>query len=61
MNPQEDWTSLWSVIEGMQSRLEAEGLDDEVVDIAVSRAFEALFRKRPRRPDAWLASQPVPS
>lgn len=35
--------SLWAVIEGMQKRLEAEGLDQEVVDAAVARGIEALL------------------
>ncbi len=35
--------SLWAVIEGMQKRLEAEGLDREVVDAAVARGIEALL------------------
>lgn len=40
-------TSLWAVIEGMQMRLEAEGLETEVVDAAIARGVEALLRKRP--------------
>jgi hypothetical protein len=36
-------TSLWSVIENMQQRLEAEGLDSDVVDAAVTRGLEALL------------------
>jgi len=36
-------TSLWSVIENMQKRLEAEGLDRDVVDAAVTRGLEALL------------------
>lgn len=36
-------TSLWAVIEGMQKRLEAEGLDRDVVDAAVARGIEALL------------------
>jgi hypothetical protein len=40
-------TSLWTVIEGMQLSLEAEGLDAAVVDEAVMRGIEALLRKRP--------------
>jgi len=49
-------TSLWAVIEGMQMRLEAEGLETEVVDAAIARGVEALLRKRPgaqRQPDAF--------
>jgi hypothetical protein len=42
-------TSLWTVIEGMQLSLEAEGLDAAVVDAAVKRGIEALLRKRPGR------------
>ena len=40
-------TSLWAVIEGMQMRLEAEGLETEVVDAAIARGVEALLRTRP--------------
>lgn len=36
-------TSLWSVIEGMQVRLEALGLEREVVDAAVARGLESLL------------------
>jgi hypothetical protein len=36
-------TSLWAVVEGMQRRLEAEGLEREVVDAAVTRGLEALL------------------
>jgi hypothetical protein len=36
-------TSLWSVIEKMQRRLEDEGLDRDVVDAAVARGIEALL------------------
>jgi hypothetical protein len=36
-------TSLWSVIERMQSRLEAEGLDRDVVDAAVATGLQALL------------------
>ena len=39
-------TSLWSFIEGMQRRLEHEGLDTEVVDAAVARRLELLLRER---------------
>jgi hypothetical protein len=64
-------TSLWAVIEGMQRRLEAEGLDREVVDAAVACGLEALLqleadaqapaaddedRERPRVP-AWLRAR----
>ena len=40
-------TSLWAVIEGMQLSLEAEGLEAEVVDAAITRGIEALLRRRP--------------
>ncbi|HTE56852.1 MAG TPA: hypothetical protein VK698_38635 [Kofleriaceae bacterium] len=36
-------TSLWSVIEKMQSRLEAEGMDRDVVDAAVTTGLQALL------------------
>jgi hypothetical protein len=40
-------TSLWSVIESMQRRLEDQGLDRDVVDIAVARGLEALLDMAP--------------
>ena len=40
--------SLWSLIETMQQRLEAEGLESEVVDVAVTRGLLTLLR-RPAR------------
>jgi hypothetical protein len=43
-------TSLWSVIESMQRRLEAEGLDRDVVDAAVTQGLEALLDMAPPRP-----------
>jgi len=42
-------TSLWTFIEGMQRRLEHEGLDSQVVDAAVTRRLELLLRARYRR------------
>jgi hypothetical protein len=42
-------TSLWSVIENMQRRLEAEGLDRDVVDAAVTQGLEALLDIAPPR------------
>jgi hypothetical protein len=35
--------SLWSVIEKMQRRLEAEGMDRHVVDAAVTTGLQALL------------------
>ena len=43
-------TSLWSVIETMQRRLEAEGMARDVVDVAVTRGLEALLDLAPPRP-----------
>ena len=43
-------TSLWAVVEGMQRRLEAEGLERDVVDAAVTRGLEALLDITPPRP-----------
>ncbi|HLU67545.1 MAG TPA: hypothetical protein VKZ63_14785 [Kofleriaceae bacterium] len=40
-------TSLFAVIEGMQRRLEAEGLERDVVDAAVTRGLEALLEIAP--------------
>jgi hypothetical protein len=57
-------TSLWSVIENMQQRLEAEGLDRDVVDAAVTRGLEALLdiapplRRRARRGAPMLLWNP---
>lgn len=36
-------TSLFSLVEAMQRRLEAEGLDNNVVDIAVTRGLQTLL------------------
>ena len=61
-------TSLWAVIEGMQKRLEAEGLDREVVDAAVARGIEALLThpeprevmpKKTRNGSTWLRPRAV--
>lgn len=41
------FTSLWSVIERMQKRLESEGLDRDVVDAAVALGLETLFAIAP--------------
>jgi hypothetical protein len=48
----DETTSLWAVIEGMQLRLEALGLESEVVDAAVTRGLEALLERdtSPPRP-----------
>jgi len=57
-----DSTSLWAVIEGLQKRLEDEGLDTEVVDAAITRGIEALLRKRPGPESAfapWLFAAPA--
>jgi len=40
--------SLWAVIDSMQRRLEGEGLDSDVVDVAVTRGLEALLETYPR-------------
>lgn len=37
-------TSLFSLVDSMQRRLEAEGLDNDVVDIAVTHGLRTLFR-----------------
>ena len=37
-------TSLFSLVESMQRRLEAEGLDNNVVDLAVTRGLQTLLR-----------------
>jgi hypothetical protein len=51
-------TTLWSVIEKMQKRLEAEGLDRDVVDAAVARGLEALLDIAPPVRAAPEAAQP---
>jgi len=58
-------TSLWSLIDGMQRKLEAAGLEQRVVDAAVTTGIEAMFeidpprsasRRRERLPiPGWLA------
>jgi len=55
-------TSLWSVIENMQQRLEAEGLDCDVVDAAVTRGLEALLDLAPpvRRRGEGRAAARIP-
>lgn len=42
-------TSLWTVIDGMQRRLEAAGLERRVVDAAVTTGIEALLEMSPPR------------
>jgi hypothetical protein len=42
-------TNLWQLIERIQRGLEAEGLDDRVIDVAVLRGLEAWLTVRPRR------------
>jgi hypothetical protein len=55
-------TSLWTVVESMQRKLEGEGLDDQVVDVAVTRGLVALLgghrRRRADRPSRplWLGA-----
>lgn len=52
-------TSLWAVVEGMQRRLEAEGLERDVVDAAVTRGLEALLDispPPPRKPERRAAA-----
>ena len=52
-------TTLWDVVASLQSRLEAHGLEDEVVDAAVVCGVESMLVEgrrqvrrtvRPRRP-----------
>ena len=47
-NPKKKTISLWAVIEAMQRKLEGEGLDTEVVDLAVTRGLETLLAAPPR-------------
>lgn len=47
--PAPQTTSLWTVIETMQRRLEAEGMARDVVDVAVTRGLEALLDLEPPR------------
>lgn len=51
-NKPRETTSLWSVIESMQQRLEDEGLEEDVVDAAITGRLAALLRRHcaPRRP-----------
>lgn len=41
--------SLWAVIEGLQRRLEREGLDQAVVDAAVVRRLADLLASSPAK------------
>jgi hypothetical protein len=41
------FTTLWSVIERMQKRLESEGLDRDAVDAAVELGLETLLAISP--------------
>ena len=41
-------TNLWTLVERMQRRLENEGLNSEVVDVAVTRGLEVLLGREPR-------------
>jgi len=54
---QKQTTSLWSVIDKMQRRLEDEGLDRDVVDAAVTTGLQALldFAPPPRTRSTPLA------
>ena len=36
-------TNLWSLIESMQKHLEAEGLENKVVDVAVTEGVKTLL------------------
>lgn len=48
--------SLWNLVDSLQRKLEGQGLDTAVVDVAVTRGVEALLRRR-RRPaplPAWV-------
>lgn len=42
-------TSLWSLVDKMQRRLENEGLHSDVVDVAVTRGLEVLLGREPRK------------
>jgi hypothetical protein len=44
MNERKKFTSLWSLIESMQRKLEGEGLEEQIVDAAVTRGLETLLR-----------------
>ncbi len=58
--------SLWSVIEKMQRRLEAEGMDRHVVDAAVTTGLQALLDFAPptrtpvHAPPAGQPRRPLP-
>lgn len=47
MYERKKFTSLWAMIESMQRKLEGEGLDEQVVDAAVTRGLETLLQTRP--------------
>lgn len=42
-------TSLWNLVESMQRQFEAEGLENEVVDVAVTRGLLNLLSGPARR------------
>lgn len=62
MSERKKFTSLWSLIESMQRKLEGEGLDEQVVDAAVTRGLETLLRThRPNEEDSHsFGFEPVP-
>ena len=59
--------SLWSLVEKMQKKLEAEGLEHEVVDAAVTQGLETLLgspktpRSEPRQRLMSLLMLPTPA
>lgn len=66
MAPKTSTTSIWTLVERMQTSLERAGLDDAAVDAAVTRGLEALLtgeraQRRPRRSALCLGLAPVPA
>ena len=51
MTKKPDWksrTTLWSIVDDLQTQLEREGMDTDAVDAAVMRGLEAIFVRRYR-------------
>lgn len=67
MAPKTSTTSLWTLVERMQTSLERAGFDDDAVDAAVTRGLEALLagggrrRRKPRRAALSFGLVPLPA
>ena len=52
MNKPSIITSLWALVESMQTDLESQGYDHEVIDAAVTCGLESMLRTRSAERDA---------